>query len=62
MSDKALLKLFFEFIVRIFDIPQIRNLMREILRGIDHKGFGNERLHRRQCLVVINHNLGLFGD
>ena len=37
MSDKTLLKLFFEFIVRIFDIPQIQNLMREILRGIDHK-------------------------
>lgn len=37
MSDKTLLKLFFEFIVRIFDIPQIQNLMLEILRGIDHK-------------------------
>jgi len=37
MSDKTLLKLFFEFIVRIFDIPQIQNLMREILAGIDRK-------------------------
>jgi hypothetical protein len=37
MSDKTLLKLLFEVIVRIFDIPQIQNLMREILRGIDHK-------------------------
>jgi hypothetical protein len=37
MSDKTLLKLLFEVIVRIFDIPQIQNLMRAILRGIDHK-------------------------
>jgi len=37
MNAKTLLKLFFEFIVRIFDISQIQNLMREILRGIDHK-------------------------
>jgi len=38
MSDKTLLKFFFaEFIVRIFDIPQIQNLMREILAGIDRK-------------------------
>ena len=37
MSDKTPLKLFFELVVRIFDNPQIQNLMREILRGIDHK-------------------------
>jgi hypothetical protein len=37
MSDKTPLKLFFELVVRIFDNPQIQNLMREILGGIDQK-------------------------
>ena len=31
------LKLFFELVARIFDIPQIQNFNAEILRGIDHK-------------------------
>ena len=44
MSDKIPLKLLFEFIVRIFDIPQIQNFNAEILCGIDHKVLAMKRL------------------